>query len=255
MTPATPVSLTFAGHATFLIQLGQTRLATDPLLRDRLLLVLRRHRGAGRDALGRVDGVLISHLHQDHLDLPSLRMIGKAVPIVTASGGARILARRGFERVTELAPGERAELAGIPVEATYAEHVGGRLLFGFGRGGVAGYLIEGPQRIYFAGDTELFGGLAELRGRVDVALLPIWVWGPRVGMGHLSPESAARAVAMIRPRIAIPMHWGTVGLIGARRLWPWMFERPAREFLAHAKRHAPEVEVRVLQPGESTRLN
>ena len=227
---------------------------TDPLLRDRLLLVLRRHRGAGRDVLGRADGVLISHLHQDHLDIPSLRMIGKDVPVVTAPGGGRILTRRRFTSVVELAPGERTELAGIPVEATHAEHIGGRFVFGLGRGGVGGYLIDGPLRIYFAGDTELFDGMEDLRDRVDVAMLPIWVWGPKVGPGHLDPERAARALAMIRPRIAVPMHWGSIGPVGARRLWPWMFHQPARDFVAHANRLAPDTEVRVLQPGETVSL-
>jgi L-ascorbate metabolism protein UlaG (beta-lactamase superfamily) len=248
------VSLTFAGHSTFAIKLGQTRLVTDPLLRDRLLLVLRRHRGAGREVLGRADGVLISHLHLDHLDLPSLSMIGKDVPIVTAPGGARILTRRRFRSVVELAPGERTELAGVEVEATHAEHAGGRFLFGLGRGGAAGYLINGPLRIYFAGDTELFDGMEELRGRVDVAMLPIWVWGPRLGPGHLDPERAARALAMIRPRVAVPMHWGSIAPVGARRFWPWMLHEPAHDFVAHARRLAPDVDIRVLQPGETASL-
>ena len=251
---APSVSLTFAGHSTFAIKLGETRLVTDPLLRDRLLLILRRHRGAGREVLGRADGVLISHLHLDHLDLPSLRMIGQDVPIVTAPGGARILTRRQFRSVVELEPGERTELAGIGVEATYAEHVGGRFLFGLGRGGVAGYLIDGPLRIYFAGDTELFDAMEDLRGRVDVAMLPIWVWGPRVGPGHLDPERAARALAMIRPHIAVPMHWGSIGPVGTPRLWPSMLDRPAHDFVAHAGRLAPDTELRVLRPGETARL-
>ena len=255
LEPATATaSLTFAGHSTFLIELGGRRPLTDPLLRDRLLLVLRRHRGLSRDALGRVDGVLVSHLHQDHLDLPSLRKIGKSVPIVIAPGGARILERRGFDRVTELSDGEAAEVGGIRVTATEARHIGGRY-FGYGRGGVGGYLIDGPPRIYFAGDTELFDEMAELRGRVDVAVVPIWVWGPWLRGGHLDPEDAARALAAIGPRIAVPMHWGTLGPMGATRIWPWMFERPAREFAAHARRLAPEVDVRVLAPGESTTLD
>jgi len=253
MTVDDPVSLTFAGHSTFLIQLGEVRLLTDPLLRDRLLLILRRHRGLEREALGRVDGVLISHLHPDHLDRRSLRMIGESVAIVTPDGGAAVLSGRGFTSVTDLLPGESTELAGVPVRATQAMHVGGRLL-GLGHGGVVGYLIDGPVRIYFAGDTDLFEGMAELRGQVDVAILPIWVWGTTVGRGHLDPERAARALAMIRPRIAVPMHWGTLAPMGARRMWPWFFDRPALEFAAHAKRLAPEVDVRVLEPGDTAHL-
>jgi L-ascorbate metabolism protein UlaG (beta-lactamase superfamily) len=105
--------------------------------------------------------------------------------------------------------------------------------------------------VYFAGDTDLFDGMAELRGKVDVALLPVWGWGPSVGEGHLDPERAAAAVAMIEPRIAIPIHWGTFAL-------PWARggdrDRPAREFAELAAELAPGVEVPLLQPGESVDL-
>jgi L-ascorbate metabolism protein UlaG (beta-lactamase superfamily) len=59
---------------------------------------------------------------------------------------------------------------------------------------------------------------------------------------------------MIQPRIAVPMHWGSLAPVGASRLWPWVFERPPREFAAHAERLAPEVEVRAVAPGETTQL-
>ena len=81
-------AITYAGHATVLIEMGEARLLTDPLLRERLLVVLRRHSGVGRDALGGVDGVLISHLHRDHLDLASLRRIGRSVPIAGSAARA-----------------------------------------------------------------------------------------------------------------------------------------------------------------------
>ena len=250
---ATRGSITYAGHATVLIQLGEKRLLTDPLLRDRLLGVLRRHRGLGREALGRIDGVLISHLHPDHLDFASLRGLGDSIPIVAPRGAAALLARRGFPNVTELSAGEETELAGVGIRATDAKHTGGRL-FGMGHAGVVGYLIDAGARVYFAGDTELFGAMTDLGEGLDVALLPIWGWGPRLGPGHLDPEQAARALKLLRPRIAVPIHWGALGPIGARRLWPWLFERPAREFVSHAEELAPEVDVRVLEPGESTRL-
>ena len=158
---ATRGSITYAGHATVLIQLGEKRLLTDPLLRDRLLGVLRRHRGLGREALGRIDGVLISHLHPDHLDFASLRGLGDSIPIVAPRGAAALLARRGFPNVTELSAGEETELAGVGIRATDAKHTGGRL-FGMGHAGVVGYLIDAGARVYFAGDTELFGAMTDL---------------------------------------------------------------------------------------------
>ena len=247
-------AITYAGHATVLIEMGESRLLTDPLLRERLLLVLRRHSGVDRDALGRVDGVLISHLHRDHVDLASLRQLGRSVPILAPPQCAGFFARHGFANVSELAPGETAKLAGVNVRAVEAQHDGGRM-FGLGKGEVVGYVVEGPSRVYWAGDTALFDGMADLAEDLDVALLPIWGWGPSLGPGHLDPEQAARALTMLRPRFAVPVHWGTLAPLGAKRIWPWLFERPAREFVEWARRLAPEVEVRVLEPGQSLRLD
>jgi L-ascorbate metabolism protein UlaG (beta-lactamase superfamily) len=247
-------AITYAGHATVLIEMGGARLLTDPLLRERLLVVLRRHGGLGREALGRIDGVLISHLHLDHLDLASLRMIGRSVPIVSPPQSAGLLARHGFTNVSELSPGETGTLAGLDVRAVEARHVRGRM-FGFGKSGVVGYVVEGPRRVYWAGDTALFDGMRDIGENLDLAVLPIWGWGPRLGPGHLDPERAAQALAMLRPRFAVPVHWGTLAPVGAKRVWPWLFERPAREFLDWAQRLAPEVEVRVLRPGQTLRLD
>jgi L-ascorbate metabolism protein UlaG (beta-lactamase superfamily) len=249
-----PAAITYAGHATVLIEMGEARLLTDPLLRDRLLVVLRRHEGMGRDALGQVDGVLISHSHLDHLDLASLRMIGRSVPILAPPQSAGLLARHGFANVSELSPGEAGTLAGLKVRAVEAQHVGGRF-FGLGKGGAVGYVVEGPRRVYCAGDTALFAGMRDLVTDLDVAVLPIWGWGPKLGPGHLDPERAAKALAMLRPRFAVPVHWGTLAPLGAKHVWPWMFERPGREFVEWARRLAPEVEVRVLKPGQSLRLD
>jgi L-ascorbate metabolism protein UlaG (beta-lactamase superfamily) len=249
-----PAAITYAGHATVLIEIGQTRLVTDPLLRDRLLVVLRRHSGIDREALGRVDGVLISHLHRDHVDLGSLRQLGRSVPILAPPHSARFFARRGFTNVSELAPGETANLAGVDVRAVEARHDEGRM-FGFGPSGVVGYVVEGAKRVYCAGDTALFAGMQDLAEDLDVAVLPIWGWGPNLGPGHLDPERAAKALAMLRPRFAVPVHWGTLAPLGAKRLWPWMFDRPGREFAEWARRLAPDVAVRVLKPGQTLRLD
>ena len=67
--------------------------------------------------------------------------------------------------------------------------------------------------------------------------------------------TAAQALALIRPRLAIPIHWGTLALLGAKRLWPWLLTDPGRRFVEHARRLAPSVEVRLLHPGDSLTLN
>jgi L-ascorbate metabolism protein UlaG (beta-lactamase superfamily) len=242
------------GHATTVIELGGARLITDPLLRNRLLGVLRRHHGLERAGIGEIHAVLISHLHHDHLDLRSLRAVGSQVPIITPRGGAAFLRKRGFHDVRELRPGEEADVAGIPLRGIEARHAGGRM-FGFGDSDCIGYLIEGAARVYFAGDTELCDAMSNLGPRLDVALLPIWGWGPKLGPGHLNPETAAEALALIQPRIAVPIHWGSLAPVGARRIWPWLFEAPARQFVEHAARLAPGVRVSVLAPGERLDLD
>jgi len=115
-----------------------------------------------------------------------------------------------------------------------------------------GYLLDGPERIYFAGDTDLFAGMSALAGRVDVALVPIWGWGPRLPAGHLNPARAAEAIARIRPRLAVPIHWGTLRAWGAQRgLDP---AAPARAFADAVAHSAPDTEVRILMPGQGTTL-
>jgi len=246
--------LTFVGHATVLIEMGGSRLLTDPLLRNRLLGVFRRYGHLEREVIGSVDAVLISHLHHDHLDLPSLRALGSGTPIVGPPGTDGFLRRRGFARVTELAPGDVGEVSGIEVRAVDARHPGGRI-FGPGRSECVGYVIDGSRRIYFAGDTELFEGMAHLASGLDVALLPIWGWSPTLGPGHLNPLTAAQALTLIRPRIAIPIHWGTLALPASNRLWPWLLTDPGHRFLEHAQRLAPSVQASLLHPGESLTLN
>ncbi len=113
-----------------------------------------------------------------------------------------------------------------------------------------GYLAQGARSVYFAGDTDLFEQMEQLRGRVDVALLPIWGWGPTLGPGHLDPERAAQAAATIAPKIAIPIHWGTFAL-GLPVRPPEDPRRPVREFVAMVGAHAPAVEVRVHGAGRA----
>ena len=171
--------------------------------------------------------------------------------MIVPRGYARFLRFFGVRDAIELDVGDCTEVGGITVEAVPARHDVRRYRFG-GRRDALGYLLNGPTRVYFAGDTDLYPEMEELKGRVDVALLPVSGWGPRVGPGHLDPERAARAAAMIEPRIAIPIHWGTLAPIGAqRRSDP---AAPARDFERAVARLAPDVEVRILAPGERAGL-
>ena len=118
-----------------------------------------------------------------------------------------------------------------------------------------GFLVASEStRIYFAGDTDLFPEMSDLAGKVDVALLPVWGWGPRLGVGHLDPERAAEAVRRIRPRVAIPIHWGTFYPWALARIWPRPLAHPPLEFARQVGQRAPDVDVRVLAPGEALEL-
>jgi L-ascorbate metabolism protein UlaG (beta-lactamase superfamily) len=114
--------ITYVGHATVLLELAGLRLVTDPLLRDRFMHVPR-HRDVPDPAVGKdIDAVLISHLHADHLDPPSLRMIGRDVPLVVPAGGGATVRRRGFRTVTELAPEASTSVGELTITATPAVH-------------------------------------------------------------------------------------------------------------------------------------
>jgi L-ascorbate metabolism protein UlaG (beta-lactamase superfamily) len=231
-------AVTWIGHSTVLLEVDGARLLTDPLLRRRAVHLRRSDRPID---VSRVDGVLISHLHYDHLDVASLRKVGRHVPVVLPRGAARMLKWRGFVDVREVEAGDVVEIAGASVRVTPADHdpswrPGTRPVK------AVGYVAGG---VFFAGDTDLFAGLAEL-GPVGVALLPVAGWGPRLPAGHMNPARAAEALTLLRPRLAIPIHWGTFA--------PWRArgrdDGPAQEFARAAAEHAPGVEVRILAPGE-----
>ena len=251
--PERPARITWLGHSTVLVELDGTRVLTDPVLRDRMAH-LRRTKPADAGMLYALDGILVSHLHYDHLDFSSLERLGRSVPVVVPRGAGRLLRRRRFEQVVEVETGEEVRIGGLIVRATHADHEGGRGFLGT-EVAALGYLIRGSHQIYFAGDTDLFEGMATLAPDLNIALVPIWGWGPSLGPGHLDPRRAAEALRLLRPRLAVPIHWGTYAPLGFGRLQTAMLTDPVTEFRRHAAELAPEVEVHVLDLGGTLHLD
>jgi L-ascorbate metabolism protein UlaG (beta-lactamase superfamily) len=246
--------LTFLGHSTVLVDLDGSRVLTDPLLGHLAVAIRRQVPPASIDELGGISAVFISHGHMDHLDLESLRALPGKPAFFVPFGLGRVVAKAVRGMVREIRAGDRFEVGKLTLEAVHAEHGRRRSLFTSAEGPL-GVLISGSTNVYFAGDTSLFPGMSLLAGRVDVALLPVGGWGPRLGRGHLGPELAAEAAARIQATIAVPIHWGTLYPLGLRRLAGRSFERPGEAFRDAVATRAAGVEVRVLQPGQSMPLH
>jgi len=243
-------SIRWLGHSTVLLQHNDTRILTDPVLRRRVAHLWRRVPLPETDWPGRVDAILISHLHWDHLDLPTLRRLGNDQLVFVPRGARDWLVRRGFGRVRELGVGDREQIGDFVISAVPADHSGRRPPFGPTADAV-GYMLGGAQRIYFPGDTDLFDGMTELGFDLDVALMPIWGWGSTLGAGHLDPIRAAEATRRLHPQIVIPIHWGTFHPIGMGRGGAHFLEEPPIRFASAVHLAAPEVTVRILAPGET----
>ncbi len=244
-------SVTYVGHATVLIEMDGLRILTDPVLRTRVGPLVRE--APKPPSLGRVNLVLISHPHWDHLDPPSLRLLEGDPRILVPRGTASFLRAQGMCHVHEMAPGDQTSIGNVVVEATVASHSGRRPPFGPTTDCV-GFLIRGSHQIYFAGDTDLFPEMRDLGNDLDVALLPISGWGLRLGAGHMDPLRAARSLIHLRPTIAIPIHWGTYRPLGLRWMRPPFLSRPPKDFAAFAAALAPDVQVCVLEPSQSLDL-
>ncbi len=240
--------VTWLGHATVVLDLGGTRLLTDPLLR--------RHAGPLRRvgpvpdpaAWAGTDAVLISHLHADHASLASLRLVAD-VPMVSGPANEQWLATRVGAPVSDAGEGDR-EGDWVPV----SEQVSVRLVradhgarpMPHRPNDTHGHLVRGPEAtVWFAGDTSLYDDMAGLPdlvgGRIDLALLPIGGWGPRLSPGHMGPAEAVEACRRARPGAVMPIHFGTLHAPGMQLAsLDWM-TRPARQFRRQLAAACPDV--------------
>lgn len=247
---AAPMQIAFAGHSTLLIELDGTRVLIDPLFRSALLHLTRHAPLVDVERWGNPDVLLISHSHMDHLDKRSLKLVDKSARAIVPSDCVKLMRAQGFSNVVGVSAGDELEAGGLKIRAVFADHAGSRMPWNV-PAETLGFVVEGSQSVYYAGDTDLFEGMADLHEALDVALIPVWGWGPKLGPGHLDPLRAASATVLLKPRLAIPVHWGGYLPAGMVRRRPELLIDPPRRFREHVQAQSlPGTQVEIIEPGE-----
>ncbi|MFO1532740.1 MAG: MBL fold metallo-hydrolase [Thermoplasmatota archaeon] len=223
LAPARPGALrvTWVGHATTVVQIGGKTLVLDPVWSEALPGGIRRMTppGVAWAGMPAIDGVLVSHNHYDHLDLPSLRRLPPATPIFVPHGVGAWLRSKGFANVTELDWHQAVPLGELTITLVPAHHWSRRGWRDANRTLWGGWIVKGPdgRQAYFAGDTgygHFFREIGERHPGIDVAILPIGAYAPKRynGGAHMDPEQAVRAFKELGARVMVPVHWGTFRL-------------------------------------------
>jgi L-ascorbate metabolism protein UlaG (beta-lactamase superfamily) len=219
-------SLTWLGHASFLIRLDGRTILTDPFLSEHAspLPPFGPERfappGLTPGQLPPIDILLLSHNHYDHLDLPTIEALPakERIQVVAPLRLGRYFASRAFTSVHELDWHDQVTVAGIAVTGLPAIHFSKRTLFDRDETLWGGYAVESSRRrLHFAGDTgygPIFPELGRNGRPFDVALLPIGAYEPRLLMGavHVNPEEAVQIARDLNARRVVAMHWGTIEL-------------------------------------------
>lgn len=255
---ATKDALTWIGHASFLIQLGGRSALVDPVLSDRLSAVVRRNVAPGLDwpALPKIDVVLVTHNHRDHMDGPTLKRLGSDPVYVVPRGLGDWFERAGLRRVVEMDWWQEEEIEGLRVTFVPSQHWSRRGLTDMNASWWGGYVLErGGLRVYHSGDTAWFDGFSLIGkrcGDIHAAMLPIGAYAPRWFMRpqHMDPADAVRAFEALGASKLVAMHWGTFKLTDEHLAEPPELLREiwARSGLPDARRLVPAI-------GETLRLD
>ena len=235
-TAASGLRVTWFGHSTTLVELDGVRILTDPVWSQRVSpsrFVGPRRWAAplvALDSLPRIDVVVISHDHYDHLDYATIcAMRGWTNAFVVPLGIGAHLESWGIpsSRIIELDWWQDTTVRGLRIVATPARHASGRILFDNDAKLWAGFAFIGhSQRVYYSGDTGLFPALADIGARLgpfDLTMIEVGQYGRGWPDWHLGPEQAVRAHQMVRGRVMLPVHWGMFAL--AYHAWTEPMER------------------------------
>jgi L-ascorbate metabolism protein UlaG (beta-lactamase superfamily) len=252
------LELTWLGHSTTVIDMASVRLVTDPILRRHNPPLRRRGPAPTEASWEGADGVLLSHLHHDHADLPSLRRL-RGVPVYTAAANARWLRRRGLDGIP-LEVGEWVPVGqGGGVEVTLVDAVHHSRRMPHRPNAANGHLVRSTWgTVWVAGDTAVYDGIADLPRvagtPIGLAVVPVGGWGARLSAGHMGPREAAEACAMAGAAAAVPVHWGTLYAPWLPDLPRGWMHRPGPEFAAALAQAAPGCSFVAVTPGEKATL-
>lgn len=257
------ISATMVGHATVLVQTQGLNILTDPIWSERASPFTwtgpKRvtEPGIRFEDLPKIDLVLLSHGHYDHMDVPTLkRLWERDRPLILVPlGHGRMLAGHGIE-TRELDWGEAAEVGALRAIAEPVYHWTSRWFLDRNRALWAGWTLAAPGgNIYFAGDTGYGDGgyfrAARRHGPVRLALLPVGAYEPRWFMAeqHMNPAEAVKAFADLGAVQGLGVHWGTFQLTDEGR------EAPREELRAALEAaDVPELAFPALAPGEVLRM-
>ncbi|MEM7436754.1 MAG: MBL fold metallo-hydrolase [Myxococcota bacterium] len=220
-------TVTWVGHATLLVQMDGVTFLTDPTWSETASPVSfagpRRFvpPGLAMDDLPKIDFVVVSHNHYDHLDLATLAALAERDPdtvFLVPLANAELLRENGVDRVVELDWGQARDVGGVRVYALPAQHWSKRGLGDDREALWASWGVVGPtRRFYFSGDTGFFDGfskIGEVLGPFDLAAVPIGAYEPREMMrwSHTNPEEAVQAAVDVRAKRAVAIHFGTFDL-------------------------------------------
>lgn len=255
------MKVTYIGHATLLLEIGGATILTDPNFDPKLGKLLPRVSAPGilLNQLPKLDALLLTHAHADHLSFDSLERLPRGIPLFAPPVVARWLRRLGFAHAVDLAPGEKATLANVTIHAAAATHRGNRYGYDRWRSAANMYLLDAEDTAFFAGDTALMPDthalveqtLWEHERSLDLALLPIgWApwWKPGFRKGHLTHQDALALFERLRARVLVPYHWGTFRHVTATA------HDAIRRLREQLLDHHLSAAVRIIEPGESLEI-